>query len=310
MVSSLMDVIEPSLPYIGTTDTEKPFRYFLREITTDSAMISIPLWLDNSFNPQEVKTVCLHLEGLLSTKRRNSPMAKGSIEYTPSGVDSELLLCRVSFEIPLTNWQLLQKIELEENYGPEMIDGILERIKDSLLLKGGINVYLKHFIPFLTRLVSISPANVLWLKNLMFYEMRDQIKEHIKTLELLYFDLFLNKKVEKTFYSKLNMETLRDACLSEVDSTFLQLALLSVDDTMAFMFKNTEEYTLRSYHGYLQSIKLVEHRLYRNLNDISCIYSCHLKRLSKEERAKKLLSELKDSKIFQEKFCSPQNQRP
>ena len=269
------------LPYTGVSYREELFQYFLLKITTHSALIAFPSWLVGGTYFSESQKVNLLLEGLLFKKSLAASALIGTSALHSNQFEKYGDLYRIVFDTPLSGGSLLYKGEMEKFTEEETNCLALELIKDSLLIKEGLNVYFKHLIPFLSRIISMDEVDYKQLKDVLLVSVRDKIQHNISYLNEIY--LFLNERKnnnENLFYF-LDLEQLRSIFDSEIDNLLFRLALGGQRDVLNIQLGAIEEYSLRSYKTYLKSIKTLEHRLYSNLNTLTYLYAFCIEKVFK-----------------------------
>lgn len=259
------------LPFLGTDSRHLSFEYLLLKLTVRSALISIPSWLPHNKHYVKPEEFTLHLSGC-SPKSYHPFVLKGCgvklSHHHPEFGD----LYRVEFNSHLKGHDLFHKAEFEL----QPTNGtILHLIKDSLILKQGIDVYLGHFIPFLSRLLQMHTQEFSAIKEKILLDVQNNVREKINRFEAIYNHLSELDQKKEELYLHLNLDGLRKIIQSEIDTAFLDLTfnnpdvLLKGEATDGF-------YTFRSYTTYLHSIKGLEARLYTNFNTLTQVYVSRL----------------------------------
>lgn len=236
------------LPLLGTRTNYALFQYVLLDLTESSALISIPSWLVNRARLSEGEEISLHLNSTSS----------GTLTLVDTlGPDQ---LYRISFSNSnQVNW--------EPKEGLSQLRALL---KDTFFLKKGVFIYLKHLVPYFSRIFLLSDSAYNDLKKLTLDDVSKHVQTHIQKLEELYstFQTTVTKREEVPIY--LDLEALRDAVQSELDIPFLELAF---DNQNPLEAEPTNTNATRPYYAYLEAIKTLENRLYTNYNQIVYIYS-------------------------------------
>lgn len=251
------------LPFMGTASNGEVFQYLLLKITQRSALIGIPNWLVNHTHYAESDILNLHLNRFTINLNTNDADIKGLSESIPSSDASFGSLYRVEFETPLKGHRLFRKNTFEDLTPEKRKERILWTIYDTFLLKKGVNVYMKHLIPFLSRILQVTEQEYGQLKQSILLEMQHKIQVKCEALELIY---ELTKGDDSPF-CELDLERLREIVQSEIDVVLMQLAFEGPEK-----LKDVTNYTLLSYDAYLHSIKTLEHRLYANFNCLTALY--------------------------------------
>lgn len=136
---------------------------------------------------------------------------------------------------------------------------LIQSLKDCWLLKKGVHVYLKHMIPYFSRISDYAKADYTKLTSIVWQEVQTNVENHIRQLEALYSDC-LGRYQETSDLgfvpTFLNLDELRGCVLSEISMQVFSITFSS-------------ELPLK----YLQSIKDLEARLFQNYNAIVLIHS-------------------------------------
>jgi hypothetical protein len=251
------------LPLLGSTANHVVFQYLLLEITPRSALIAIPHWLLQRSHLQKDEQVHLFLDSRSAAERYCEQYLVGHAEPLPS-TSSELgQLYSIHFEEPVPSLQFPKRAESDE------VAKIAALLKDSLLLKNGVSVYLKHAIPFFSRILKISAEHYERLKSVVLSDIESRVHTHLKELERLYKEFIAEVKTPADVSKVLDLEYLRELTESEIDINLLDLAFLGNIDLINRSLYHT---SVKSYGAYVNAIKTLEQRLYANYNSIVTIY--------------------------------------
>lgn len=260
------------LPLIGSKSNRELFEFLLLQIHDRSALISIPLCLKHGTFLEKGEKVNLHLRKLIQQKHFNLLKTEGNINLLPSNKKNSEYCYKVIFDSPL-------KIESREDniLSPqENNDKLISLIKDSLLLKNGIYIYLKHFVPYLSRMVTIHPSHYKALKLYMFNDIQNLVLQNLNKLEKLYNRCKRDLEIHLDTYIEIDLDQIKELCYSEIDPELLNLALTTAPTTSL----NTSTPFIAPQNMYINAIKLAEERLYENYNTIvelfiaSSLYCC------------------------------------
>lgn len=155
---------------------------------------------------------------------------------------------------------------------------ILQLIKDSIILKQSLLVYLKHFSPYFSRIVNYPQEDYQDLKTFIFDDVINRIEINEGILTKLYGLIKDKVKTSEEISIYLNLEELRETMESEISLDLFLIAFTAkatgVD--LVNILNKPEEYTMyyRDYYyvTYLFAIKNLEKRLYSNYNQIVLLY--------------------------------------
>lgn len=256
------------LPFLGTDSRHLSFEYLLLKLTTRSALISIPSWLPHNRHYTKPEEFTLHLSGC-SPNSYHPFVLKGYgvklLNHDPEFGD----LYRVGFKNNLKGHALFHKNEFEMQ--PTNFT-ILHLIKDSLILKQGVDVYLNHFIPFLSRLLKMDVHNFSAVKESILLDVQNNVRDKIGQFEKIYNTLSDKDRSQEKLYLYLDLNLLREIIQSEIDTAFLDITFGNPDVLLKGKVAN-DSYSFRYYTSYLHSIKNLEARLYTNFNTLTHLYT-------------------------------------
>lgn len=256
------------LPFLGRRANDEIFQYILIKLDAQSALIAIPSWLSQRIDLEEEEDVHLHLTSLASDTYAIQGSIEGKVDILASRREEYGRLYRLLFKEPLQLSAVKQKEIIDEK-------SALKLVKDTLFLKNGIFIYLKHLIPFFSRLLLFSGDRFEKIKDLLFKDTQDHVLANMKKLESLHKELKAELTHFKELPSLIDLEAFGEIVKSEIDSMLYQLA---IEGDLPLMTKPQEKsYTMRSYKIYLHAIKVLEGRLYSNYNQMVCLYTKALK---------------------------------
>lgn len=267
-------------PFLGARENGEPFEYLLLEVDQEKASIAIFKWMVSHINLILQEKVNLFIPSLLTLTyqfRNNAPGIVASIEKEE---DEQAYFYKIYFnhEGSLAFFangakDLAQHLPAESS----LTDMLIRLIKDSLILKQGILVYLKHLTPYFSRIVDYSPQDYHSLENFIFHDITHRVKANEESLKALYHSLKDVKDPENVPII-LNLEYLRENIESEIslDLFLLTFANTSSRDELMELLKESayqDKFKFKYlYMNYLISIKELEKRLYSNYNQIVLIY--------------------------------------
>lgn len=132
---------------------------------------------------------------------------------------------------------------------------LLKVLKDAFLLKKGVLIYLKHLIPYFTRITDYPTKDYARLKDVFLNDVFNRVKRNGERLKSLYERLQTEVRVKEDIAAYLDLEDLRDMVESEIYLDIFKAAF----DTENIL-------------PYMNAIKLLENRLYVNYNTVVMIY--------------------------------------
>ena len=128
-------------------------------------------------------------------------------------------------------------------------------LKDAVMLKKGILIYLNHLIPYFSRLGGRSTQDYDQLKSVLFEDMKHLVITNLKHMETLYDQAKADRGNEGIVLHTLNLDQLREAVRSEISMDTLEVAL------------NTD-----AVIPYISAIKTLEEKQYTNYNAMVMLY--------------------------------------
>lgn len=268
-------------PFIGLRGDGEPFEYLLEDVNQERAHISISRWMVNHFvNLNLQEQIHLFIPSVLTRIYQFRYYTSGIVSFIKKEEEEQISYYEICFNqqasIPFSadSPKELAETLLTES---SLIDLLRNLIKDSLILKEGVLVYLKHLSPYFSRIVDYSLEEYQTLQNFIFDDLNNKIKKNVEDLRLLYANLKEAKRIDDIPIF-LNLEYLRENIESEISLDLFLVAFANVNSQEDFMnlLKAIEDsYQARfrySYMNYLISIKELEKRLYSNYNEIVLIY--------------------------------------
>lgn len=254
------------LPLYGTIQPDyELFQYFPLRIWEKGVELASPSWLSQCYLLNEYDFVNLHIP----LYRAGQFFTRGVIESVDSSPDKKMRIYRLAFvkevvqEYPV--W-----ISIKEGERPQFeSNGNLEKvfrtsIKECVLLKKGVGVYLKHLAAYFSRTTGFSTEIYSQLSQIFFEDVFATLNEKIKKLAAIEAGLHLDD-LRGAFHIPDSFQEIHQLVISEVNLDLLNLA-----------FKTGE------HVPYIVSIKELEEKLYWHYNTIVLIYDHYLRAQSKD----------------------------
>ncbi len=236
-----------NLPFLGTKEEDNLcFQYLLLDVSKSGAKIAIPEWVVNRERIRENDVINFHIPFEIE----NNLYDHGEIIRIQwdDAVKSDIFGVSVKHQKSVTS-SAWRTYAFSEN-------SIIKLLKDSMLLKKGVYIYIGHLIPFFSRITKYSPSEYPELKVVFLEDVRRRIDEHYNGLQ----DLFENAKIHLKSLSDMSkvvdLEKLRADVESEI---YVEIFNITFSD--------------EHIRPYLDAIKKLENRLYSNYNMIVMFYA-------------------------------------
>lgn len=247
-----------NLPFIGTRDADHlAFQYLLIDISIHGAQIAIPRWLVGRERLQYDDVVNFHVPFRLIKETYD----QGKVVWQRWDSNIEGQVCGVQM-INRAPPHYPFYIAMESNgIGIDLtrfqtFENLLQRvIKDSVLLKKGVIIYLRHLIPYFSRISDYPSHDYQALKDVLLNEVMERVMQSQEWLENLYKDVTNTPEYQTHIARYLDLEDLRGVIESEL---YFEL------------FKTV--FSAGAALAYLAAIKQLEKKLYANYNTIVLMY--------------------------------------
>lgn len=241
---------EINLPFLGSKEADNIcFQYLLLEVSPNGARIAIPKWVVNREFIKNGDIINFHLPFEVGGRYHN----QGKIVWSKWDDNSQSELCGVYVENknqPLYTGEPL--------YPPEKC--VVKLLKDSMLLKKGVHIYLGHLIPYFSRITRYSQKDYPQLKAIFLEDVRARVMEHYLNIQGLYESAKKEICAASDIAKFIDLEELRTNIESEI---YVEVFNIAFSD--------------ENIKPYLNAIKKLENRLYFNYNMIVIFYINSLK---------------------------------
>lgn len=240
-------------PLLGSRDNDYlSFQYLPIQIS-QGCKIAIPNWVVNRGQLRKSDIIDLHSTYCLASQFFN--IAQISATYWDKELNADV------YELELKDSSerkspLIYLIDTEEiiSTNPDLNDQLLlqQILKDCMLLKKGVLIYLKHLIPYFSRISRFGKKEYAALKDLVWSDIQKQVEANIDYLVALH-----EKSSDGTLsVEQLDLEEIRGKIESEL---YIELFRITFD--------------VEAPLPYLVAIKDLEKQLYWNYNSAVLLYS-------------------------------------
>jgi hypothetical protein len=260
--SKRLDVSSTVLPFIGSRESDhQPFQYLLQDISAGGVKIAIPAWLASREHLPRGERVAFHLPFLMG----GAVMDEGVVSWERWDQEQESQLVGLSLDrVAAPAYPILLTVSQDglalDLAGLDLPGGMLAAVlKDCMLLKRGILIYLKHMAAFFSRVSDLSREDYAEFRALVLDEVRDRVASNASWFEALLGRLDQDGGIRDEQVQELDLEELRQVAEPEIYADLLAQALQS--DVV---------------RRYLDAIKLLERKVYANYNALTMLYLRYL----------------------------------
>lgn len=242
------------LPFMGSRISDyQPFQYLLRDMSQGGVGLGIPRWLAGRDRLNLGEEVNLHVPFSMD----GAILAIGEVvrEYWDGENEEQVIGVQLTRSSPNEYGVFFEarSHDLSFDLGQDGLEGLLTRvIKDSMLLKRGILIYLRHLASYFSRLGEYTPEEYELFRETVIDDVRDRVGIHAAYLEDLHRTCC---NVSVSSFEQIDLEELRQAMEPEL---YLDLFRAALGDETASLF--------------LHAIKKLEGKLFSNYNIIVMLY--------------------------------------
>jgi len=245
-----------TLPFLGTREADhQTFQYVLIDTSRRGAGIALPRWVLARESLNKGDAVNLHMPFHLHGETFDA----GTVAWTAWRDDLDSQTCGVSLERPVPSYYPVRlslegggvEVDLTDFSG--QADLLARVIKDAYFLKRGVRIYLRHLVPYFSRIGGFTHEEYEALKSMFLDDVVTKVDQHQKELDELH--QIAAQLDDSETAAILDLEGMRSMVESEL---YLEL------------FRTTFESEMVGQ--YLDAIKTLEQRLYYNYNTCVMLY--------------------------------------
>ncbi len=246
------------MPFLGSRVADSsPFQYLIQDLSPHGGRILLPKWVLKRENLRVGDQINFHLPFIFD----GEAFAAGKIVWSryDEEFDAPAFGVRIDARAPayypvtISMENLGVGIDLA---GFKTSANLLARVfKDSILLKKGILIYLKHLKPLACRIVGADVSEMEEVRSFFFDDTAQYVHRNIKTLELAQESLLEASCSGENMGVCLDLEQLRAAMEPEI-----------ITDVWNAAFGQ------KIMAQYISAINHLEHRLFYNYNTIVMVY--------------------------------------
>ena len=257
-------------PFLGSRFSDHAtFEYLPIDISFHGVQIAIPKWVVNRELLKVGERIHLHLP----FRYADRAYTEGTVQWARWDEDTQSQRYGIRMENPRDVFYPLyihtdtQSIRLDLGDHDSMEALMTTILKDAVLLKKGILIYLNHLVPFFSRISDRSKDDYDRLKAVLFEDIQRQVKAHLDILDGLYRQVKEERKPVHGILETIDFNQLREAVCSEIQAEVLKTAL----DTDAV-------------HVYIDAIQTLEKKIYTNYNALVIFFVYSLQQVEDNRR--------------------------
>ncbi len=253
-----VDISSINLPFLASREDDfTPFQYILGDLSLHGAKVLLPGWLSRRDRLRLGDEVNFHAPFRFAGETYTS----GRIAWERWDREFEAQSCGVRFDrkmpaiypVAISFDDHHFAIDLAAFDTPEGLVALV--LKDAVLLKRGIRIYLKHLAPYLSRISGIDREQYAILRAFLLDDAADHVERNQQRLEQVLAVVADPAFSQADLASHIDVEELLDIFEPEIPADVFMLAFQ--DDSVA---------------PYLRSIKQLEKKLYTNYNTLMMLY--------------------------------------
>jgi hypothetical protein len=250
-----LDVESVVLPFLGSrAEDYQTFEYLLQDVSVEGVGIAIPRWAVSRENLRQGERLHLHLPFELGGRMLHS----GIVTWVRWDEEQEIQLAGVLLDshapalYPVYVSVDTKEVAIDLEDFPELEHILFRVLKDSLLLKRGILVYLKHLTAFFSRVCDLNREEYALFREIVIEDVRAKVLSNAERLQSLQPRL---GEGEEGLLARLDLSELRQAMEPELYVDMFRAAL--GDETVTL---------------FLKAVKELERKLLSNYNTCVLLY--------------------------------------
>ncbi len=246
------------LPFLGSRDEDyQPFQYIIQDFSQNGVRIAIPSWVQSREKLYREDRVSLHLP----YKFKGQSRSHGNIAWENWDNDERAQICGVALDrhfpenypvfISLDTREVV--IDLAHFSTPEKL--ILLVLKDCVLLKKGMLIYLEHLSAYFTRVSTFNKEEYTLFRHSIINDIKSGLEKNLDYLNNIYLTALEMEGTNGDILGLLDIDELRKSIESE----------LYID-----LFSSVVSFEVVS--RYLTALKTLEKKSYNNYNTLAMLY--------------------------------------
>jgi len=246
------------MPFLGSrTEDSSPFQYLVQDLSPHGAKIVLPKWVLKRELLRVGDMVDFHLPFIFD----GEAYAAGEIVWAKFDDELDAQACGVRIDERAPTYYPVSLSFEDLGVGVDLTafktsENLLDRVlKDSILLKKGILIYLKHLKPMAARILDAEAEDIAEMRAFFFDDTTDCVRSNIEKLERLRDEMRDAACSGDKAAACFDLEDLRSAMEPEIVPNVWTVAF---DQEMMSQ--------------YINAINQLERRLFYNYNTIVMLY--------------------------------------
>ncbi len=228
-----------TLPFLGSRQEDfQPFQYLVQDLSANGLRIAIPSWAQQREILYKGDAVNLHLPYQLYGQSKNQGIVAWQNWDPQMQIQSCGLILKKHFPETYPVYISLETRETIINLAVvQSVVNILRKVlKDAVLLKRGLLIYMEHLVAYLTRMSRFSNKEYADFRELIIEDIQSGLRNNLKYLQDIYQGA-LHAKSEHEILDRIDIDEIRkkmepelyvDLFRSLLDSEVIQRYLIAL----------------------------------------------------------------------------------
>lgn len=258
-------------PFLGSFEDGEPFQYLFISMIDNDAEIALLPWFLNRVQLRLNDKIYLHLPSLLSLTETSESDLLGTVVSEKIDHETGGKIVRVFFQNKLKfSPGIISSETPYEKYLSSLSPAelLIHFLEDCGLLKSGVKIYLKHLIPYFSRISDFSKKEYASIETYFLRDVEIHVINNEYKLGKIYQEAKEKIKHLHEIPAYIDLEVLREAIESEISSAVFNIIFSNAENIHNWSLINPQY----GIYMYIHAIKTLEKRLYTNYNNIVQLY--------------------------------------
>ncbi len=246
------------LPFLGSRDEDyQPFQYIIQDFSQNGVRIAIPSWVQSREKLYTDDRVNLHLPYKFKSQTRN----QGKIAWEKWDQDQKAQICGVALDkhfpetYPVFISMDSREVIVDLARFSSLNKLVLLVLKDCVLLKRGMLIYLEHLSAYFLRVSLFKRQEYALFRQNIIKDIKAGLENNLDYLNKIYMQAMELEGDEQDMLGLLDIDEIRKSVESE----------LYID-----LFGSVVSFEVVS--KYLTALKNLEKKSYNNYNTLAMLY--------------------------------------